>query len=174
MKNIKSILNLSLVLAMFGLISACSNTETTETTETAEVGADVTVTRTEAVADGSEKYIAKLAIEGMSCEMMCGGKIAATLEKLDGVKKVDIEFIDMDEESFALVEYDSSVISEKEMVAGVHGIADGIYQVKSVNITHYKMAGNAVNKEERTKVSSFEPQFRYKLPNIFSALVRVF
>ena len=171
MKNIKSILNLSLIMAMFGFIASCGNTETSEI---AQVESDVKVTRTEAVADGSEKYIARLSIEGMSCEMMCGGKIAATLEKLDGVKKVDIEFIDADEESFALVEYDSSVITEKEMVAGVHGIADGIYQVKSVNITHYKMADNKVKTEESTKVSSFDSQFRYKLPNIFSALVRVF
>ena len=171
MKNIKSILNLLLVVAVFGLISSCGNTETSET---AAMDTNVKVTRTEAIADGSEKYIATLAIEGMSCEMMCGGKIASTLEKLDGVKKVDIEFIDMDEESYALVEYDSSVITEKEMVAGVHGIADGIYQVKSVNITHYKLADNAVKTEEKTKVSSFEPQFRYQLPNIFSALVRIF
>lgn len=171
MKNIKSILNLSLVIAMFGFIASCGNTETAET---AAVESDVKVTRTEAVADGSEKYIATLSIEGMSCEMMCGGKIASTLEKLDGVKKVDIEFTDMDEESFALVEYDSSVITENEMVAGVHGIADGIYQVKSVNITHYKLADNAVKTEEKTKVSSFDPQIRYRLPNIFSTLVRVF
>lgn len=172
MKNIKSIFNLSLVIAMFGFISACGNTETAEADQAAS---DVKVTRTEAVSDGSEKYIATLAIEGMSCEMMCGGKIASTLEKLEGVKKVDIQFTDMDEESFALVEYDTSVITEKEMVAEVHAIADGIYQVKSVNITHYKLAENTVKSEEKTKVSSFDPQIiRYKLPNIFSSLVRVF
>jgi len=171
MKNIKSILNLSLVIALFWVVASCG---TTEAVENEQVESDLRVTRTEAVADGSEKYVATLAIEGMSCEMMCGGKIASTLEKLEGVKKVDIEFTDMDEVSFANVEYDSKVITEKEMVAGVHEIADGIYQVKSVNITHYKIAGNTVKTEEKTKVSSFDPQIRYKLPNIFSALVKVF
>ena len=171
MKSIISILNLSLALALLGILAACGNTENAKTSEVVK---EVTITHTEAIADGSEKYIAKLAIEGMSCAMMCGGKIASTLEKLDGVTKVDIEFVDADEESFALVEYDSSVITEKEMVAGVHGIADGIYQVKSVNITHYKVAATNLKTPENSRVSSFEPQFRYKLPNIFSALVRIF
>lgn len=170
MKNLRILLNSAMVFGLFLFASSCEN-NSTATTETA---VDTEITYADAVADGSEKLVASLAIEGMSCEMMCGGKIAKTLKELNGVKDVEIDFTDMDEESFANVEYDAKQISEKEMIAAVNAIADGIYKVKAVKVTHYKMAARNDKMKENKEVASYKPVVRYKLPNIFSALVSLF
>lgn len=167
MKNTYSLLNTFLFSILVMFIGACGSSTDNKTTE---IKSDVDVKYHEAVADGAERYVAKLAIEGMSCEMMCGNKIASTLQKINGIKKVDIEFIDADEQNYAIVEFDSSVVNEKEIIAGVHAIADGIYQVKSMDITHYKTAA-AINSSQEKSTLSYKPQLRYKMPNIFSALV---
>lgn len=170
MKSIKSILYVSLLIGGFSLFSSCaSNTEPA----TEQVDENTKITYTDAVADDGERYVASLAIEGMSCQMMCGGKIAKTLTALNGVSDTEIEFTEIGEESFANVEYDASVISEKEMIDAVNAIADGIYKVKAVKVTHYKVAAAKKSKEEK-QANSFNPEVRYKLPNVFSVLARIF
>lgn len=171
MKNLKIVLNFFLVFSLLVFASSCENSSSA-TTETAD---NTEITYADAVADGNEKLVASLAIDGMSCEMMCGGKIAKTLKELEGVKDVEIDFTEIDKQSFAIVEYDSKVISEKEMIAAVNAIADGIYKVKAVKVTHYKLAvKDAKVKDNNEEVASYKPVVRYKLPNIFSALVSLF
>ncbi len=170
MKNMNLIFKVSLAIMLF--TTACgTNTNDAET----QVNSDIKITYVDdASADGAEKYVASLAIEGMSCEMMCGSKIASTLKDLDGVKQADIDFTEMGERSFAMVEFDSKVVSEKEMIAAVNAIADGIYQVKEVKVTHYKPGAAANTTKVEKEVASFQTKVRYKLPNVFSALVRLF
>jgi len=171
MINLKTLSNFILVFGLLTFASSCENNGA----ENTEIADNTVITFADAVADGNEKLIASIAIEGMSCEMMCGGKIAKTLRELEGVKDVEIDFTDMDQESFANVEYDSAIISEKEMIHAVNAIADGIYQVKAVKVTHYKMATQDTKVQENNKVvASYKPVVRYKLPNIFSVLVRLF
>lgn len=171
MRNSKSGLNVFWIALIFVFAAACDSSTSRMNDE--QITRDIDVIYHEALTEDSEKFVAKLAIEGMSCEVMCASKVASTLQKLDGVKKVDVEFVDADEESYAFVEYDSDVITEKDMVAGVHGIANGIYQVTSINITHYKLTDVTVQKRE-TSIISYKPEVGYKLPNIFSALVKLF
>lgn len=171
MKNLRTLSNFILVFALLSFAVSCENNGTATT----EVAENTVITFAEAVAEGDEKLVASMAIDGMSCEMMCGGKIAKTLRELQGVKEVEIDFTEMDQESFANVEYDSKVISEKELINAVNAIADGIYQVKAVKVTHYKLATqDAEVKEDNKEVASYTPVVRYKLPNIFSVLARLF
>lgn len=152
------------------MFSSCGGNNDSTTEKTDE---NLEITYTDAVAHDGEKYVASLAIEGMSCEMMCGGKISKTLAALNGVSDTEIEFTEMGEESFANVEYDANVISEKEMIDAVNSIADGIYKVKAVKVTHYKVAASKDLKDDK-QANSYNPEVRYKLPNVFSVLARIF
>ncbi len=137
--------------------------------------ADVQVTYTEIASNSGDKYIAGLDIEGMACEMMCGNKIAGTLNGLDGVKNTDIEFNGEGEINRAFVEYDNTAISEKEMIAAVNAVANGHYKVKSVNVVHHKADKSAAEeKEEKSDKISYSPRLDYRLPNIFSVFSRLF
>ncbi len=159
----KSIAMLTIVL----FIGACA--ETTDQQATVE---DVNVTYTNVAAEGNEKHTATLAIEGMACEMMCGNKIASALNGLDGVRNTEINFEGEGEINSAVVEYDAAVLSEKEMIAAVNALANGHYKVKSVQVTHHKLADTPAEKNDKT--SQYDTSLEYKLPNIFSVFSQLF
>lgn len=151
------------------LLGACS--ETDQQSNAVETS-DVNVTFTEENGP-AEKYLANIAIEGMACEMMCGNKIAGELNGLKGVKNTNIEFKGEGELNFALVEFDANTVSEQEMIKTVEAIANGHYKVNSVEVKHI-VADNQAVEEEEEKVSSYNPELRYQMPNIFSVFTRLF
>jgi copper chaperone CopZ len=155
------------MIAIVILIGSCAETADQQATVD-----DVNVTYTNVVAEGSEKHTAILAIEGMACEMMCGNKIASTLSGLEGVRNTEINFEGEGEINSAVVEYDAAVISEKEMITAVNALANGHYKVKSVQVTHHKLAGTAAEKNDKT--SQYNTSLEYKLPNIFSVFSQLF
>lgn len=163
---------LFLASAVF-VFAGCSNS--VENIETSANG-EVNVTYTETLAEGAERYIATIAIEGMACEMMCGNKIAGTLNGLEGVKSTDIEFKGEGEINTAIVDFDHTLITEHEMIEAVNGLANGVYKVKSVNVTHYKVAESKIDPDASgdEKVSSYNQVLNYHLPNIFSVFSRLF
>ncbi|HKK40677.1 MAG TPA: hypothetical protein VJ949_14745 [Cryomorphaceae bacterium] len=151
------------------VLGACSGTD--EASE-AEANPTVNVTFTEETGP-TEKYLAKIAVDGMACEMMCGSKIAGELNGLNGVKNTDIEFIGEGEENFAVVEFDANTVSEQEMIKAVQAIANGHYKVNSVEVKHV-VAGPETEEKDEEKVSSYKPELQYQLPNIFSVFSRLF
>ena len=103
---------------------------------------DVNVVYKEATAS-VDKTVARIGVEGMMCEIACGGKIRKELSELKGVASADVEFEDGQPTNYAVVEYNPNLISEVEMVQCVNGIADGLYHVKEVEVTHYLPTSNA-------------------------------
>lgn len=168
MKTERNLFKSFATISMMVLLFACSS----PVEEVSEVMTDVVVTYTEAAADGAEKYLATISIDGMSCEMMCGSKISSTLASVPGVKNTDIEFNGIEDDNFAVVEYDGTQISEQKLVEAVQSIANGIYNVKAVEVTHYVDAEETA--EDTEKVSLSAPTLEYKLPNVFSAFARLF
>lgn len=160
----------SLFLASLILLAACSGS-TEQAEEKASASDDVKVTFTEEVGD-QEKYVANIAIEGMACEMMCGSKIAGTLEELDGVNQTGIDFKGEGEINHALVEFDATVISEQEMINAVHSIANGHYKVSSVEVKHIKKG--KTTPAEAEDASAYAPKLEYSLPNVFSVFTALF
>lgn len=155
-------------ISMMVLLFACSS----PVEEVSEAATEVAITYTEAVAEGAEKYMATLSIDGMSCEMMCGSKISSTLAGVEGVKNADIKFNGIEEDNFAVVEYDGTQISEQKLVEAIQGIANGVYGVKAVEVTHYTESEETI--EDSDEVSLSTPTLEYKLPNVFSAFARLF
>ncbi len=84
------------------------------------------------------KTSANIQIEGMMCEIACGGKIKKELYALEGVSKAEIAYHDGDEADFAVVEYDPEVLSESDLIASITSIADGeLYAVPKMEVTQF-------------------------------------
>jgi len=167
-RSIKSYKNLAVLTAatLVLFMSGCS----TSTDSNTVVENEAEVTFVEETAD-MEKYVASLSIDGMACEMACGSKISGTLADLTGVKNTSIEFNGAEEDNFAVVEFDASQISEKEMISAVEGLNNGHYSVKAVKITHFKKNEKELKED---KVGSVNQSFDYDLPNFFSVFSRLF
>jgi len=74
----------------------------------------------------------EIAIQGMTCEKMCGGTVCRGLEKLEGVSSTELAFNSENPVDLVTVNFDSSKTSAKEMKEKVESIAGGIYKVKEI------------------------------------------
>ncbi|MFT6411660.1 MAG: hypothetical protein ACJA15_002491, partial [Flavobacteriales bacterium] len=74
-------LRIAFLLALTVVVFACNS----------DVNPSVEVAHSEQVAL-SEKTIAKIAVDGMMCEIACGGKIRKELSEIQGVASAAIEF----------------------------------------------------------------------------------
>lgn len=120
------------ILVVAAVLTACQGP-----TGTPVNAADVKVTRTTMESEVN-KTVANLSISGMTCAAGCGGKIQQELQAMQGIKTTDLNFEDNRQENIVSVEFDPTIITEKEMIEKVGSIADGMYQVKSVEIVDYK------------------------------------
>ena len=72
---------------------------------------------------------ANLKIEGMTCAMGCAKTIENKLSKMDGVQKAMVDF----DKKEAIVNFDSAILSSKEIANAVQATADGkTYKVVAV------------------------------------------
>ena len=157
----------TLFLAILTILVAC--TEIDKKT----VATDSTIEVTFVEETGPEEtFVANIAIDGMHCEMGCGGRIAKELNQLEGVKNTDIDFFGEGETNFALVEFDANTVSEQEMIKVVNDLSSGNYNVSAVEVKHIVKSEESA--EEEDDASAFNPRVDYKLPNIFSAFSRLF
>lgn len=91
------------VFAVMGLFNSCSHSPNTETANRE----------------------ASLKIEGMTCQMGCANTIQARLQKMTGVSFAEVDF----ENEMAIVRFNNSQTSEKEIKATINALADGAYKV---------------------------------------------
>ncbi len=116
MKLVKSIFFLSLVVIVF---FSCAKTTSSE--------AKIAVKETKEMAVNLKKV--SLDIEGMTCQIGCAKTIQSKLAKTEGVNYVLVNF----EEKKGIVEYDTNLLSEKDIVKTVEKIAGGdLYKVTEV------------------------------------------
>lgn len=120
---------------------------------------------------------ADLVIEGMSCEMMCGGSIKKALAKVNGVESTEIVFTEGDEADHAVVTYDESKVTDAELVAAIQALYDGQYQVKGISITRQvkSTASKGPREAEAAKESSvsvYAPA-AILLPSVITILSRI-
>lgn len=161
------------LLSLFiGLLAACS-TGTPGVQETA-LASNIERVVVEEMVNGSAGTIADLSIDGMSCEMMCGGSIKKALAKLPGVNSTEIRFIEGDENDHAVVDYDASKVSDADMVEAIQSLHDGQYKVVSVHITKRVPSAGGVSastkKAEETKQVSVINPTAIVVPGILGLL----
>ncbi len=170
MKTARIMSKMGVLFAAAALIGACSTSPDASTTEKE----NISVTYVEEVGGEKEKYVASLSIDGMACEMSCGSAISSALSGIEGVANTDIEFNGAEEENFAVVEFDSSITGEKEMIEVVEKLANGHYTVNKVKVTHFKVAESDNVPKSDKPIGSIHPKLDYDLPNFFSVFARLF
>jgi len=128
------------------------------------------------ITSGEPVTLADLSIEGMSCEMMCGGSIKKALAAL-GVTGTEIKMSEVEGPDHAIVTYDAAKISDTEMIQVIHKLHDGQYKVLAVTITKEVKGNSASNSDpaaqsEDDEVSVYSPQ-EVVLPSIIALLGRI-
>jgi copper chaperone CopZ len=77
-------------------------------------------------------------IEGMSCEMNCGGSIRKGLKKSGAVSRVEFQWVEEAEKQITNISYDDTKMNEKQIVALIETLNEGqftTYPVKSEKIS---------------------------------------
>jgi copper chaperone CopZ len=169
----KKILVLPVILLL--LFSACgSGAGTSEQAATSNVPR----TEQEMVVSGAPVTTADLSVEGMTCEMMCGGAIKKALAKVQGVSSTEIKFTEDETADHAIVTYDPAQVSDAEIVKAVEAIHDGQYKVSAVTVT--KQVQGLVptsapedegGEKQEAEVSASLPEL--VMPNLFRILFRM-
>jgi copper chaperone CopZ len=129
------------------------------------------------IASGTPVTMADLSIEGMSCEMMCGGSIRKALAKLPGVTLAEIRFNEEETRDHAIVTYDDSKVSDAQMIETIHGLHGGQYKVLAVEITRQVKGdgegqGSRRRAEEEKGVNVYAPS-SYVLPSLLALLTQI-
>lgn len=114
MKTLKNLLALVMVMA---LMISCKN-ETNPEVKTVE--ADMAV-KTEKVLNSDANFVkTEFTIDGMTCEIGCARLIEKNINKMDGVKEVEVDF----ERKLAMVEYDEAMVNHETLESTVTKTAD--------------------------------------------------
>lgn len=128
----------------------------------------VNVVVEERVAD-VEKTVARIGVEGMMCEIACGGKIRKELSELSGVASASVQFVEGKSVNFALVEFNPDLVSERELIETINGISDGrLYNVSEMVVTRYAPSGDRAHAAGHDGVNMKTPQF--VVPGIIDVL----
>ena len=76
----------------------------------------------------SENY----AIDGMMCGVMCVVKVEEAVSNLDGFQSVKFDFNQDRKEDYAIITFDNTVLSQKELINAIQGSSHGTYKVNAV------------------------------------------
>lgn len=129
------------------------------------------------ISTGTPVTMADLGIEGMSCEMMCGGSIRKALAAL-GVDATEIKMNEGDGPDHAIVTYNEAKVTDAQMVEAIQKLYDGQYKVTSVNITKQVLGSAAAPVEgsdgkEENAVSAYSSNTGMVLTGIIAVLTRI-
>ncbi len=128
------------------------------------------------ITSGEPVTMADLSIEGMSCEMMCGGSIKKALAGL-GVTNTEIKMNESEGPDHAIVTYDASKVSDAQMIEAIQKLYDGQYKVVAVTVTKEVKGTSASNagteeSKEEGAVSVSIPK-EVVVPSIVALLTRI-
>jgi mercuric ion binding protein len=109
--------NLLVVTILSLAIVSCKN-ETQPETKTVETNVAL---KTEKVLNSDADFVkTEFTIDGMTCEIGCARLIEKNINKMDGVKEVEVDF----ERKLAMVEYDESMVNHESLESTVTKTAD--------------------------------------------------
>lgn len=120
-----------------------------------------------------------LKIQGMTCEMGCGGSIRKELKATGGVQRVTFDFVEGRAVQTAMVFYDSKRVSDKQLTAIVSTMnekqfnikGESVRPVQSNDVVNTTVDVPASDSKEKT-VEMSEPNVI--LPNLFDILSGLF
>lgn len=126
---------------------------------------------TEEQSEAVSNEVARIAVEGMVCEMGCGGAIRKELFATEAVDQVDVDFDEEASENIIAVHFDNRKISTDEILKKIGEINEnqftatlkGTEPLKAYDKSK-KSAQNDSNKEEKSYVNAKESYFSF--PNL--------
>ena len=161
------------------LFLSCGRQATSDVAASATAAAIERVVNEVTITSGTPVSTADLRIDGMSCEMMCGGSIKKALAKLPGVEGTEIVFNEGDAADHAIVTFDPAQVDDSELIDAVHALHDGQYKVLAVTITRQVKAATGStegakgeNGSEAGAVSVYVPA-AVLLPSVITLLTRI-
>ncbi|MBP6090491.1 MAG: heavy-metal-associated domain-containing protein [Crocinitomicaceae bacterium] len=116
----------SLLFCLLGLFVACNSTPETIVLRREKV---VKTTKTKVI--GNKKMTVE--IEGMTCEMGCGGSIRKALKETGGVERVQYDFVEGRKKQVAIVTYNDQQVSPKEALKLIETINEKQFTAKLIS-----------------------------------------
>ncbi len=113
----------SLLFCLLGLFVACNSTPETIVLRREKV---VKTAKTKVI--GTKKMTAE--IEGMTCEMGCGGSIRKALKETGGVERVQYDFVAGRKKQVAVVTYDAAKTDVLKMLQLIQTINEKQFTAK--------------------------------------------
>lgn len=168
---------ISLFVLGASLLFSCSSGDSAEGLAGSATSSIQRVVNEVVVSSGEPVTMADLSINGMSCEMMCGGAIKKAMAKMPGVVSTEIVFNEGDDLDHAVVTYNEAEVSDAELVAAIQALYDGQYQVKGIAITRQvkgsgQISTGDVEVSQTSKVSVYAPA-AILLPSVITILSRI-
>ncbi len=116
--------------------------------------------------------VASLSIDGMQCEVMCGGKIEQSLNSMSGIASCSIDFPN----KVATVKFDNKRITTDEMVDAIQHLNKGQFTVHTTTVQSLDSGTEEVLGNSR---SSNEGEINaatgnFQVPDFFTALRELF
>lgn len=105
------------------LLAACQTSSTADNKEITDEDIARTVEAT---------HVAEIEVEGMTCEMGCGGDIRKALRNTGGVSKVEFDFDSDRTVNIARVYFDNFTIQTNELSSVIAGLNKGQFTVGAV------------------------------------------
>lgn len=133
--------------------------------------------RTERITTGKNvkiipNHILTLEIEGMTCEMGCGGSIRKELKASGGVSRVEFDFVEGRKVQSARISYDDKKVSPNEMIKIVSKMNDKQFKVGKSSTENLDQSMNSTDEEtpdsEEQNVEISESGFA--IPNLIDIL----
>jgi len=122
----------------------------------------------------AEKHVAVLNISGMTCQMGCAKSIEEKLANLQGVKAADVDF----ENEIANIEYDKSIVSINDLIASVHTLKGGKYEVNSAEMQSFVVSTDDTkqsgDKNRKMAQEEIQQSSGISFPNIFEIFGNIF
>lgn len=112
-----------LLFCLLGLFVACNSTP-----ETIVLHRDKVVKTTKTKVIGNKKMT--VVIEGMTCEMGCGGSIRKALKETGGVERVQYDFVEGRKKQVAIVTYNAAKIDNQKMLQLIQSINEKQFTAK--------------------------------------------
>jgi copper chaperone CopZ len=151
------------------LLSACSSEKQEQRVEKTNIET--------AKLEVNPNQLLTMEIDGMVCQMGCGGSIRKGLKETNGVASVEFEFEEERKTNVAKIAYDKSIVSSEDLIKIVSNLNEGQFLVGTISFedmatpTKATKTSSLRNSEEpKVEVSSSY----VKLPNLldlFSGLL---
>jgi len=77
--------------------------------------------------------VLELEIEGMTCELGCGGSIRVGVKELGGIHRVRFDFKEGQKKQRAFVSYDSKKVDKNQIIEEIHKLNDGQFIAEEIS-----------------------------------------